>query len=106
QATWLGYEGTTGLEAIDCLIADERLVPPGAERHYRERVLRLPGGYACYDPPAHAPEPGPPPALASGRVTFACFNNPAKLSGPALDLWAEVLSQVPESQLVLKYRGL
>src|SRR5262249_31822438 len=62
QATWLGYEGTTGLEAIDYLIADERLVALGAEAPYRERVLRLPGGYAAYDPPADAPEPGPPPA--------------------------------------------
>src|SRR5262249_27062297 len=70
QATWLGYEGTTGLDAIDYLIADERLVPPGSEGFYRERVLRLPGGFATYDGPADAPEPGPPPSAESRRATF------------------------------------
>jgi predicted O-linked N-acetylglucosamine transferase (SPINDLY family) len=69
-------------------------------------VLRLPGGYACYDPPAGAPEPGPPPALQNGRVTFGCFNNPAKLSDSALATWTELLQRVPESCLLLKYRGL
>jgi predicted O-linked N-acetylglucosamine transferase (SPINDLY family) len=106
QMTWLGYEGTTGLEAIDYLIADDRLIPPGSEAHCWETVLRLPGGYACYDPPADAPEPGPPPALASGRVTFGCFNNPAKLSLPALAAFAAVLSRVPGARLLLKYTGL
>jgi predicted O-linked N-acetylglucosamine transferase (SPINDLY family) len=106
QATWLGYEGATGLEAIDYLIADERLVPPGAEGQYRARVLRLPGGYACYDPPADAPDPGPLPAMASGRVTFGCFNNPAKLSPPALAAFADVLRRVSNARLVLQFRGL
>jgi predicted O-linked N-acetylglucosamine transferase (SPINDLY family) len=106
QATWLGYEGTTGLEAIDYLIADDRLIPPRAEVNYRERILRLPGGYACYDPPANAPEPGPPPALANGTVTFGCFNNIAKLSPPTLTAFASVLSRVPGSRLILQYRGL
>src|SRR4029079_17262110 len=77
QCTWLGYPGTTGLEAVDYLIADRHQVPQGAEAHYAERVLRLPGGDAAYAPPADAPEPGPPPALASGRPTFGCFNNSA-----------------------------
>jgi predicted O-linked N-acetylglucosamine transferase (SPINDLY family) len=105
QATWLGYVGTTGLEAMDYLIADRYEVPEGAEVHYRERVLRLPGGYASFDPPADAPKPGPPPALASGRVTFGCFNNPAKLSPPTVVAFAAVLRQVPGARLVLKYRG-
>jgi predicted O-linked N-acetylglucosamine transferase (SPINDLY family) len=105
QATWLGYVGTTGLEAMDYLIADDRQVPPGAEVHYHERALRLPGGYACYDPPADAPEPGSP-ARASGRLTFGCFNNPAKLSPPALAAFTAVLNRVPGARLVLKYGGM
>jgi predicted O-linked N-acetylglucosamine transferase (SPINDLY family) len=106
QVTWLGYVGTTGLEAMDWLIADEWLVPSWAEGNHRERVLRLPGGHTCYDPPSYAPEPGPPPALRSGPVTIGCFNNPAKLSGPALAAFAAVLRRVPDSRLILKYRGL
>jgi predicted O-linked N-acetylglucosamine transferase (SPINDLY family) len=106
QCTWLGYVGTTGLEAIDYLIADRHQIPPGSDQHHCERVLRLSGGYATYDPPADAPDSGPLPALATGRVTFGCFNNPAKLSGPALAAFAAVLRRVPDSRLILKYRGL
>ena len=55
QLMWLGYPGTTGLAAIDFLVADRFLVPPGAEEHYSEQILRLPDGYACYEPPAERP---------------------------------------------------
>jgi predicted O-linked N-acetylglucosamine transferase (SPINDLY family) len=54
QITWIGYEGTTGLGAMDYLIADRLMIPTGSERHYRERVRRMPDGYLCYDPPESA----------------------------------------------------
>jgi predicted O-linked N-acetylglucosamine transferase (SPINDLY family) len=34
-------------------------------------------------------------------VTFGCYNNFAKVSRPALELWARVLQAVPRSRLVL-----
>jgi predicted O-linked N-acetylglucosamine transferase (SPINDLY family) len=39
-------------------------------------------------------------------VTFGCFNNPAKLSAPALAAFADVLRRVPGARLILKYRGV
>ncbi len=51
QITWIGYEGTTGLSAMDYLIADRYMMPEGSERYCRERVLRMPDGYLCYEPP-------------------------------------------------------
>src|SRR5439155_17476584 len=59
QVTWAGYVGTTGLAAIDYLLADRYEVLPGAEAHYAERVLRMPDGYVSYDPPEYAPPVGP-----------------------------------------------
>jgi predicted O-linked N-acetylglucosamine transferase (SPINDLY family) len=46
------------------------------------------------------------PSLATGRITFGCFNNSAKISAPVLDTWSEILKAVPESRLLLKSRQL
>jgi len=103
---WQGYPGTTGLAAIDFLLADRFHVQPGEEPWYRESILRMPHDYVCYTPLPSAPDVWPLPALTSGRVTFGCFNNPAKFSPQILDAWAEILRRVAGSQLLLKYGGL
>jgi predicted O-linked N-acetylglucosamine transferase (SPINDLY family) len=101
QITWMGYVGTTGLKAMDYLIADRFHIPPGAEADYRETVLRMPDGYVCYEPPAAAPDVGPPPGLARGQVTFGCFNNAAKITAEVTATWAAILARVPGSRLLL-----
>lgn len=106
QLAWIGYPGTTGLSAMDYLVADRYEVPPEAEPHYREKILRLPDGYVCYTPPADAPAVGPLPAVANGYVTFGCFNHVAKISRLVFPVWAEILRRVPGSRLMLKTRGL
>jgi protein O-GlcNAc transferase len=106
QITWLDYEGTTGVAAIDYLLADRYEIPPEAERWYSEKVLRLPDDYACYDPPADAPDVAPLPSLTSGRFTLGSFNLPAKITSEVADVWARILARIPQSRLLLKYRGL
>ena len=103
--SWLGYVGTTGLAAMDYLITDSYMVPPGAEEHYREKILRLPGGSTYCEPPAEAPAVGPLPALARGSATFASFNNPAKVSTRVVAAWSDILRRVPGSRLLLKHRA-
>jgi protein O-GlcNAc transferase len=106
QVTWCGYSGTTGLAAIDYILADRYVIPPGAESHYAERVLRLPNGYVCYDPPAAAPAASALPALERGYVTFGSFNNPTKLGRQVVAIWAQILRRLPRARLVLKYQWL
>jgi predicted O-linked N-acetylglucosamine transferase (SPINDLY family) len=101
QMSWIGYVGTTGMEAMDYLIADRFHVPPGADVHYRERVLRLPEGYVCFDPPAEAPAVGPLPALERGFVTFGSFNNIAKITPEVITRWAAIVRGAPGSRLLL-----
>jgi protein O-GlcNAc transferase len=106
QITWLGYVGTTGLTAMDFLLADRFHVRPDEESAYSEAVLRMPHSYACYGPPDYMPEVNSLPAAATGRVTFGSFNNPAKLTPRLLDAWAAILDRVAGSQLLLKFGGL
>jgi predicted O-linked N-acetylglucosamine transferase (SPINDLY family) len=106
QVTWLGYAGTTGLEAIDYLVADRWEVPEASEPNYCEKVLRLPDGYVCYEPPPYAPETSPLPAIGQGYVTFGSFNNPSKITPPLIGLWTQILRRVPKARLILNYSGL
>ena len=107
QATWLGYPNTTGLTAVDYRITDAVADPVGeSERFHTETLVRLPAGFLCYQPPADSPEVAPPPAEASGRVTFGSFNNLAKVMPSMVPLWARLLKALPSARLALKSYGL
>jgi protein O-GlcNAc transferase len=106
QATWLGYLGTTGVEAIDYLIADEWTLLPEEEPFFSEKIWRLPGSYLCFTPPVEDGTIGPLPALANGHVTFGSFNNLLKVTDEVIALWARVLHAVPGSKLLVKTHAL
>jgi len=103
QVKWVGSQNhSTGLKEMDWFITDRWETPPGFERFYSERLLRMPDGYVCYSPPAYAPEVAPLPAECRGFVTFGCYNNLAKVTAQVIAVWAEILGRVPGSRLVLK----
>lgn len=102
QVSWLGYFGTTGLTAIDYLIADPWCLQPGEEVYFCEEVWRLPETRLCFTPPKIDMEVSTLPALATGTVVFGCFNNLTKMTNSVVALWARVLAAVPDSSLFLK----
>jgi len=102
QVTYLGYCGSTGMDAMDYRLSDPYLDPSDSDLpFYSEQTIRLPETYWCYGVAGPAPEPSPPPLAATGYVTFGCLNSFAKVSPPALDLWAEILRGVPRSRLTV-----
>lgn len=102
QVTYLGYCGSTGLEAIDYRLSDPHIDPPGSDLSvYSEQTLQLADTYWCYDAPAQTPEPSPLPAASAGHITFGCLNNFAKASLPAQNLWIEILKAAPRSRLII-----
>ena len=107
QVTWLGYPGTTGLEAMDFRLTDARADPPGMTEHlHTERLVRLPDGAWCFRPSAQTPLVSEPPVRHNGRITFGCFNAMAKITTPLLILWSRILHGLPGSRLLLKNRSL
>ncbi|MEQ1859173.1 MAG: tetratricopeptide repeat protein [Chthoniobacteraceae bacterium] len=105
QVSWLDYVGTTGLSAIDYLLADPREIPPDSEQWCAEKVLRMPDDYICFDPPP-APPVNPLPALSAGHVTFGSFNILSKTTPGVVALWSRILHRVPGARLLLKNTGL
>jgi predicted O-linked N-acetylglucosamine transferase (SPINDLY family) len=110
QVTWLGYPGSTGLDAIDYRFTDPHLDPPppggrplprGAV--YAEETVWLPETFWCYHPLAARDDPAvnPLPTLSRGHVTFGCLNNFCKINDGVLALWARVMARVPGSRLLL-----
>lgn len=99
QVTWLEYFSTTGVDAMDFLIADPWLCPPGSDHAYSEQVLRLPYGRLCYTPPL----PAPPRRRGGNRLVS--LNRFSKLNDAVVALWSQVLAALPDWSLHLKGEG-
>jgi predicted O-linked N-acetylglucosamine transferase (SPINDLY family) len=102
QASWLGYWASTGVPAMDYLLADSVCVPDEHRGDFTEHVWHLPETRLCFSPPEDAPPVAPLPALQAGHVTFGSFQSMVKLNGAVLALWARVLRAVPNSRLRLQ----
>jgi len=100
QISYCGYPHSTGMSAMDyCLVDNDTHPPAMTERYYTEKLVRLPQTFLCFNPPADAPDPVPPPA---GPITFGSLNILAKISSAAVDCWAKILAAVPGSRLLIK----
>ncbi|MGD9721559.1 MAG: tetratricopeptide repeat protein [Pirellulales bacterium] len=102
QVTYLGYQATTGMGAMDYRLTDAQSDPPGRTEHWHtERLVRLPRSFFCYRPPADAPEPNPLPALTRGHLTFASLNQAIKLRPCTWRTWARILAALPAARLLV-----
>ena len=101
QMTWLGYQSTTGLSAIDYRITEEALDPSGtSEAFHSEKLLRLPSS-GTFSPLPDSPPVNELPALNGAPFTFACLNNPSKITDEVIALWAQILIAAPTSRLMI-----
>lgn len=106
QISWLGYFATTGLKAMDYLLADPWALPASEEQWFVERIWRLPETRLCFTPPGIAIDITPLPACSNGFVTFGCFNNLSKVNAEVVAVWSKILAELPDSRLLLKSEQL
>ncbi|WP_180338423.1 tetratricopeptide repeat protein [Janthinobacterium sp. 61] len=101
QASWIGYPGTTGLEAMDYFLSDRFYLPPGAmEKQFSESIVYLPAA-APFLPSALSPAVNRLPALENDYLTFGSFNRPNKLSREVIAAWARLLRAVPTARMLM-----
>jgi len=103
QIHYLGYPGTLAMPSIDALVADDVVVPEGDERHYAERILRLPGCYQVND--RDRPLPAAPARASVGlpedALVLCCFNQTYKLTRPFFAVWLDALARHRDAVLWL-----
>ena len=97
---WLGYPGTMGTPYHNYVIADDFIIPPGAEHYYTEKVLRLP----CYQPNDRKRAVAAKPSraqygLPEDAFVFCSFNGAQKLTRHSYERWLEIMRAVPNSVL-------
>lgn len=101
QASWMGYPGTTGLQAMDYYLADRFFLPLGQfDSQFTEKIVRMPAS-SPFLPYEGAPPVNTLPALDNGYITFGSFNRPNKLSRAVIALWSQLLRTLPDSRMVL-----
>ena len=104
QVSWLGYLGSTGLSTIDARLTDPHADPHGvSEAFHVEPLIRLPETMWAYEPYPDAPDPRAT-RRTDDAIVFGVLSNPSKLSDAALDAWAQILSAIPSSRLMMTAR--
>lgn len=103
QVAWLGYPATAGIPQIAYRFTDAVADPAGAaDSLHAEMLVRLPGGFHCYQAPEDSPAVAALPATRGDGVTFGSFNHISKINAAVVDAWARILRQLPGARLLLK----
>lgn len=95
---------TSGLPTIDFALSAELSEPAGAESHYSERLVRLPGVGVCFQRPVI-----PTPLLRKTRrdfglgesdVVYLCCQSIFKFLPASDEVFAQIARQVPSARFV------
>lgn len=104
QVAWLGYPGTSGMGYMDYVIADDCVIPAGAEGDFSEAVVRMPH---CYQPNDSSRMIGTMPmqrsdyGLPEKSLVFCSFNNSFKITPDVFCIWMRLLQATPDSVIWL-----
>ena len=101
QASWLA-QGSTGITEIDYFIGSRYITPINEEKHFVEKVLRLPEISQCFTPPDFDVKINNLPAKKNNFITFGSLNKLTKVNDDVITLWSKILSSIPNSKLLLK----
>lgn len=100
QAHFLGYPNTTAADFYDYILADEQLIPNTLEKHYTEKVMRLPHAFPGAIPKLNLPTTGrAEEGIPEDAIVFAAFNRSAKYEPQIFHHWLNIVNAVPNGIL-------
>lgn len=105
QVTGLGFGLSTGLSTVDYIFSDRFYTPLEDIKYNAEKVWYL-SSANHWIPPDYGLPLSPCPFESNGYITFGSGNTLFKLNQEVLELWSRILCQLPDSQLILKAKGL
>jgi protein O-GlcNAc transferase len=108
QVNYLGFPGTTGVDFMDFIIADDRVLPESDEFLYTERVLRMPHCYLPFDcgrSTADVSITRAAAGLPQEGFVFCAFSNGYKIARAMFEIWMSLLRDIPGSVLWLRSMG-
>lgn len=106
QVTWLGYWASTGVSAIDYVLADKESLPASLQDQFTEKVWYLPNTRMCFSAPRESIAVSQLPTQHNGYITFGSFQNMSKINDDVLALWSKVLEAIPTARLRLQNKQL
>ena len=104
QITYLGHPGTSGVDYIDYVIADNFIVTADNEKYFSEKVIKLPSCYQPTDNKRYMPKKQLTKkelGLPENKFIFCSFNSPYKIQKETFDVWIEILKSNNDSILWL-----
>jgi predicted O-linked N-acetylglucosamine transferase (SPINDLY family) len=104
HVNYLGFPGTLGATYMDYILADDVVIPPGEERFYDEKVVRLAGSYQVNDDRGRTVAAIPSrmgAGLPPKGFVFCNFNQAYKLTPETFAGWMRILTRVDGSVLWL-----
>src|SRR5690606_24333517 len=100
QMSWIGYPGTTGLEAIDYKIVSRCSTFGNLQAQFTEKLVVV-SSRVLFEHHPSAPEINALPFIENNYITYGSFNRPQKFSDDVLGTWAEILRRVPSARLMM-----
>jgi predicted O-linked N-acetylglucosamine transferase (SPINDLY family) len=107
QCKGWGHPVTTGLPTIDYYLSSELMEPAQAERHYSEKLIRLPNLALNYTPPALPSDPKTRRQLGipERAVVYLSTQSLFKYLPQHDDIYPRIASQVPDALFVFLAHG-
>ena len=103
QVSYLNHTGTTGIEYVDYVVADDIAAPATCDPYYTETIYRLPRCFFGFSyKESELPPVAAAPITTNGYVTFGCFGGGDKLNADIIEVWAELLRRNPASRLIIE----